>query len=456
MIEKYVPKKIIALVKRVLGTPVFQRIIKNASYLLSATGITMVLAIIQGIFVFRIISPEDWGLLGAIFTFTTAANKITGFRINELVVRYMRLFIEEGEQNKAAAIYKLASLLETFSASLTFISIWVLSSWGAEFFGKDVATQPLWIIYGTVVLINSTFDSSRGLLQVFTRFQTIAATNIIKSCSTLALAIYWYFNNGGLNEILLLYMGGKLVDAIGKTSAAIWTANQEWGSGWWSSSPLRILKADLKSIFTFAFSTNFSDTISLVAKDSETLWVSAFLGTEAAGYYYFATGLIGKIKLPISPLALTTYPELAREVANKKWESVKDTLIRSSRLAGVYTLPIVLFFMVLGKPAIELLYEENFLPAYPILMILLIGMTFDNIFFWNRVALLALNRPVYPTIVNFIGMIIKVSLIFILVEQYQAYAFASLLSFYYIFTVGFAVLGVRSELNKKMSVSEAA
>ena len=194
----------------------------------------------------------------------------------------------------------------------------------------------------------------------------------------------------------------------------------------------------------------------MVAKDSETLWVSAFLGTEAAGYYYFATGLIGKIKLPISPLALTTYPELAREVANKKWESVKDTLIRSSRLAGVYTLPIVLFFMVLGKPAIELLYEENFLPAYPILMILLIGMTFDNIFFWNRVALLALNRPVYPTIVNFIGMIIKVSLIFILVEQYQAYAFASLLSFYYIFTVGFAVLGVRSELNKKMSVSEAA
>lgn len=452
MIEKYIPKKLREWVKRVLGTPVFQRIIKNSSYLLSATGVTVVLGMVQAVYELRIITVAEYGLLAVIKTFSTAANQLTSFRIHEMVVRYMRLFTEQKNDVKAAAIYKLACLFESIGAIIAFTLVWLLSPWGAEFFGKDPSTQPLWIAYGLVILINIVFDSSRGVLQVFTRFDAIAVVNTIQKITTVSLVIYWYFNGGGLYEILLMRIAGKLVGSLGITGAALWTARQKWGRGWWSASPIMSLKEDFRSIFTFSFSTNISDSISLVTKGSETLWVSAFLGTTAAGLYDFASLLIGYIKIPLSPFSQTVYPELAREIANKKWDSFKDTLVRSSRMAAAYMLPVTVFLLFFGKPLISFAFDEKWLPAYPLLMILLIGQIIDRIFFWNRMALLALNRPIYPTIVNFVGMIIKVGLIFLLAEKYQAHAFAGLLSFYYIFTVGFAVLGVRSELNKKMAI----
>jgi O-antigen/teichoic acid export membrane protein len=115
-------------------------------------------------------------------------------------------------------------------------------------------------------------------------------------------------------------------------------------------------------------------------------------------------------------------------------------------LAALYSIPVALVLILFGRDVI-LLYTSNtdFLPAYTPLVILLIGYTFANIFYWNRAALLAFNRPIYPTLVNFSGMVLKVAGIF-LFASYGAVAFAALLSGYYIYTVSLAVLRVRRDL----------
>jgi O-antigen/teichoic acid export membrane protein len=443
------------LFHRIFSTEVIRRIVKNTSYLLSATGINMILGIVQGVFILRMIGPEGNGLLGAISGFTNAANQLASFRIYELVIRYVRVYEERGEHEKASAVYKLAGLFELTGAVVAFGLVWILAPWGAKFFGKDVSTTPFWIIYGAVALVTFLFESSRGLLQVFDRFQALAIANVIQNAATLFMAVYWYFNNGGFVQVLLLYIGGKLVWALGVTGAAIWTATVQWGPGWWRT-PLRVLAEDRRSLLSFAFSTNISNTISLISKDSESLWVSAFLGTEIAGYYRFALSVVAILKLPVSPLAQTTYPELSREVVKGRWGSVLDTLKRSSRLAAVYSLPLIGFLALLGRWAIRLVYGAEWLPAYPLLMILMIGHVWDNLFFWNRVGLLALNRPVFPTMVNFVGMVIKVSLIFVLVNSFQAYAFAGLLTFYYLFTSGIAAGRVFLDVHQKRSLELAA
>jgi hypothetical protein len=115
-------------------------------------------------------------------------------------------------------------------------------------------------------------------------------------------------------------------------------------------------------------------------------------------------------------------------------------------LAALYSIPVALALIFLGRDVI-LLYTSNadFLPAYTPLVILLTGYTFANIFYWNRAALLAFNRPIYPTLVNFSGMVLKVAGVF-LFASYGAVAFAALLSGYYIYTVSLAVLRVRRDL----------
>ena len=431
-----------------------RRIAKNTSYLVSATGVTMILGLIQTGFVTRLIGVSLFGLLGSIRTFSNILNRFTSFRINEMVVRNVRQFEEDGKHQEAAAVFKLAAFLEMLGASVAFLLVWLLAPWGARFFGHDESTVSLWVLYGVVVLVNMLYESSTGLLQVFNRFGPMAIINVAQSAVSLTLVIITSVNGGGLYEILWVYILGKVVGAAGVMAVALSEANEKWGAGWWRT-PLGTLSTHKRGLLRFAYSTNLSSTISIIAKDSELLWVAGFLGTTAAGYYGLALYFINIMKLPINPLPKTTYPELSREIALDNWGTARHILKRGSVLAAAYSLPVAFTFVLLGRPMIELLSGTAYSPAYKILLVLLVGYTFDNIFYWNRVALLALNRPLFPTLVNFTGMILKIAGIFLLFDVLGRVTFAYMLSGYYLFTVGIAAMRVYLDLNQKL-VAEPA
>lgn len=412
------------------------------------------MSMLQGILAARLLGPATLGVLGAITTFTSTVNRFASFRMNELVVRYVGYYQESGDQQRAAAVFKAASLLEMGGSLIAFVIIWLFAPWGARYFAHDQSLTIWFQIYGLIVLANLFMESAQGLLQVFDRFRAIAAITVFESAVTLLLIAFAFANKAGLTGVLMAYMAGKIIGAVGFTLLALWQAHLAWGKAWWRT-PLTLLMGEMRSLLTFAFSTNFSSTISLLAKDSEVLWVSAFLGTTQAGYYKLALSLANMLQLPVSPLPKATYPELAREVARRSWTNVRYVLKQGSRISAAYSIPATLTLILAGRWLIATIYDPDFLPAYPALVILLVGYTFVNIFYWNRVALLALSHPVYPTIVNFTGMVMKVSAIFWLAPQGGYLVFAGLLVGYYLFTVGLAVARVYLDLRTKPSYSGA-
>jgi O-antigen/teichoic acid export membrane protein len=437
-----------AFITRLQDNELILRIVKNAGYLFSATGVSSALGMVRSILAGRLLGPATFGILGALTGFTSVVNRFASFRMNELVVRYVGHYQENGDQHRAAAVFKVASLLEIGSSFLAFILILFLAPLGARFFAHDPNLDFWFKIYGSIVLANLIYESATGLLQIFDRFRTLAIVNVVQSALTLILVVVAFFAKLGLNAVVVAYMVGKIGGSLAISIAALVEARRNWGSDWWRT-PVGLLKTEMRSLLTFAFSTNLSSTISLVAKDSEVLWVSAFLGTKPAGYYMTALKLTGLIQLPISPLPKATFPELAREIARKNWDNVRYVLRQGSRLAAAYSIPITLGLALFGRWVIQLTYGPEYLPTYEPLIILLIGFTFVNIFYWNRVALLSLARPVFPTIVNFTGMVLKLSCIFLLVPRWGYLAFAVLLSGYYIFTVGIAAARVFIDIRSR-------
>lgn len=429
---------------RVFDSEVMRRILRNSSYLVSATVIAAALGMVQNAVQARVLGVASFGLMAAMATFTNVINRFTAFRIDELVVKYVRLFEERKESKKAAAVFKLAALLEGGGSLAAFVLIWFLAPLGVRLFSDQSGVESLFVLYGSLVLINIAFDSSDGMLQVFNKFDAKSIIDICQSVLRLVLTVVVYFTGGGLMQIILAELAGRLLRSLAVMTMALRTARQQWGAGWWRT-PISELRTDRRSLLTFAFSTNLSATVSLVAKDSEDLWVSAFLGNTIGGYYNLARQLIGFLQIPVSPLPSTTYPELSRAVAQDNWKAVRSVLRRGSLLAALYSLPVTLALIVFGKPFIAIYATPEFLPAYAPLVILLVGYGFANVFYWNRAALLAFNRPVYPTLINLAGMILKVIGIFIF-APFGAVAFAALLSGYYLFTVGLAVLRVVKDL----------
>jgi O-antigen/teichoic acid export membrane protein len=430
---------------RVFDTELLRRILRNSSYLVSATVISAAMGMVQGAIQVRVVGVAGVGLLAAMSNFTNVLNRFTSFRIDELVVRYVRLYEEHKEHQKAAAVYKLAALLEFAGSTAAFLLIFFLAPLGVNLFSDQSGVEGLFILYGSLALINMVFDSSDGMLQVFNRFGAKSMIDIAQSIVRLTLTVLVLITGGGLREIVLAELAGRLVRAVAVMAVALGTARKQWGAGWWRT-PFSVLRKDRRSLLTFAFSTNLSATVSLVAKDSEDLWANAFLGNLAGGFYSIARTLIGLLQLPVSPLPSTTYPELSRAVAKDDWKSVRHVLRRGSMLAALYSLPVAAILIIFGPQIISIYspsvaatgdLSEVFAP----LLALLIGYLVVNIFYWSRAALLSFNRPVFPTVVNFSGMILKVVGIFIF-APFGAVAFSALLSGYYVFTVGVAVMRI--------------
>ena len=425
---------------RVFDTELLRRILRNSSYLVSATVFSAAMGMVQGAIQVRVIGVAGVGLLAAMGSFTNVLNRFTSFRIDELVVRYVRLYEEHKEHHKAAAVYKLAALLEIIGSAAAFLLIFFLAPLGVRLFSDQAGVEALFILYGSLALINMVFDSSDGMLQVFNRFGAKSIIDIAQSVVRLSVTILVLITGGGLIEIILAELAGRLVRAVAVMAVALSTARKQWGAGWWRT-PFSVLRKDRRSLLTFAFSTNLSATVSLVAKDSEDLWANAFLGNLVGGFYSIARTLIGFLQLPVSPLPSTTYPELSRAVAKDDWKSVRHVLRRGSMLAALYSLPVAAMLIIFGRQIITLYTRQDLPEVYAPLIILLVGYSVVNVFYWSRAALLSFNRPVFPTVVNFIGMVLKVVGIFIF-APFGAAAFSALLSGYYVFTIGVAVVRI--------------
>ncbi len=431
---------------RLFENPLLRRVLKNSAYLFSASGITVALSFFQNLLTSNILGPALLGVLGVIVRFTSIINKLASFRMNEMVVKYVGQYKEEGSAAKSAAVFKLACLLESGSSLVSFGVIALLAGWAARIFAKDVSFASLFLLYGLIVVGNLIFESSSGLLHISDRFRSISILQVMQGVVTLALIPFALIADQPIVAVVLAYMAGKLLMGLGVALMAFREGRRQWGGGWWRT-PMGTLRGQYREILRFAFSTNISATINLVNKDGEELWVAGLLGTTASGYYKQALALANLVLIPVSPLPHATYPELAREAARKAWENVRYVLKQGSRLAALYTGLASLFLIIFGRQIIALLYPQ-FQESYPALVIILIGLFVANTFYWNRTALLALNLPDYPLKVNTVAAVLKIALTLLLVPHYGILASAALLSGYYVFSVGLNVRKVYGVLGK--------
>jgi O-antigen/teichoic acid export membrane protein len=425
-----IAKLIRSWIDRFLENELFRRVVTNSGYLFSTTGISAALSMLQGIMSARLLGVDAFGILGAIITFTSVVNKLISFRIGELVVKYVGHYTEHDDNAKAAAVFKLSTLIEVLASLLAFSLAWLLAPLAARFLAKDPSATSLFHSYSFIILANMIAESSMGLLQIFDRFKRVALIQLVQSIITLALITIVYFIGGDILGILLAYVAGKVIGALGLTFYALIEARDQFGQRWWAT-PIRMLADVKKELMNFAVSTNISASLSLITKDSEVLWVSLFRSPTEAGYYKLALALANMIQLPISPLPQATYPEISRQAARGKWQNMKYIMRQGSRLAASYSLLVTLFLVIFGRPLISLIYSPEFLPAYPALLILLSGYLVANTFYWRRIVLLALGRADFPAKLNTILAAIKALGVLIFVPIYGYLASAALLAGFY-------------------------
>ena len=289
-------------------------------------------------------------------------------------------------------------------------------------------------------------ETTTGVLQVNGKFRVQALITFISTLCTAAIIVWAYLAKGGLLEIIIAYMAGKFVLGIGTAIIGFKELRKTLGKNWLQTSFSYL--PPIKELTKFAFSTNISSTIMMLVRDNEVLWVAYFLSPLEAGYARAALAIINFVQLPITPFISTTYPEINRAITQKAWGHVKELLRKITTISGAWTIGASIGLAFLGKWLLSL-YGADFVPAYPTMMIFLIGLGFANIFFWNRPLLLALELPMVPYRASLYCGIAKVLLTFLLVPALGLNVEAGLLSIFFLVSISVIVIRGLKEIKKR-------
>jgi O-antigen/teichoic acid export membrane protein len=428
-------------------------IVKNSGYLFSSNSAAMVLSIFQGILAARLLGIERFGILSAtVIPFVSNVHRFLSFRMSELVVKYMGQFLVQGKNDRAAAIIKGAALVEAATAVVGYLVLLGLTPLAAQYLAKDPATQPLFILYGLILLSNAFFETSTGILQVNRLFKKIALVNFFQSLITAGLILFAFLGQGGMMAVLVAYLVGKTFAGLALSILAVRQVGRLLGTGWWRA-PLSLLPG-WRELGRFAISTNLQGTVNLIARDSETLLITFLRSPVEAGYFKIAQSVINLVLMPIEPFIATTYAEISKTISQRQWLQTHRLLKRVSLISAAWTVTAGGFIGALGWWLIPFLYGAEYGPAYPAFLILLVGYGFANIFHWNRPLLLALGRPAYPLKVAAIGAFVKSALGFVFVSAFGYLFEAALLSAFFLFSIGATVWNGLGEV-KRNAVQEA-
>ncbi len=429
------------------------RILLNTGYLFSSNTLSMFLSAVQSILVARLIGVLGVGIVANITKFTTNTSQLLSFRMGELVVTYVGQHYEQGDRQKAAAVLRSAAIIEALTAVLKFIVVLAFAPLVARYLVRQPALTPLFIFYGYSVFANLTSQTSTAALQVFKRFDVLAILNLSQNVLSFTIVVIAFINQGTIVDVVTAYLAAKVFNGISLIVFSLIYARRELSPGWWRAPWDATIST--KAFWRFAFSSNLSATVKLIAQDSEELWITYFLSPLAAGYYTTAMRVIAMILLPINPFIEPTFLEITTQAAKRQWEKLKELLRKTSQIAGAWTLGVGAILLLIGWWLIPFAYGEEFAPSTPAALILLVGFGMANILYWNRPLLLALERPIYPLAVSAVAMVVKIGLAFWLVPQFGYLVQASLLSAYLVVTVGLNTWqGVR--IVRKQSALESA
>lgn len=425
------------------GDRLLRRVVRNSSYLFASNAIGAILTIATA----GLLGVKDFGVLGIITNFVSNVNRLLSFRMGDVVVRYMGEALAQDPENgksKAAAVVKAAGLVEAATSLAAFGLLALLAPLGAAYNAKDASLVPLFMLFGLSILANSTTETATGVLQVSGHFRSQALINLAQSILVAGWIVTVALRGGGLMEVLLAYLAGKIILGLGPILVALYWLPRTLGKDWWRA-PLSLLPP-WKEFIWFGVHTNFSATINVFARDSEVQWVGFFFGPEVSGYYKVALALINLVVMPINPFISTTYPEITKAFASKQWQRLRDLLRRVTIISTSWTILVALGLLLFGQQLLFSnwtifgrtfhIYRPEYLPAYPLLLILLVGYGTANILFWNRPMLLAQGLAGYTLRVSLISMVIKVALVLILLPRAGYLAEAAILSGYFILSVG--------------------
>jgi O-antigen/teichoic acid export membrane protein len=406
----------------------FRSLLKNSSYL----GISRVVAAVSGIaslaLTGRTLGVTMLGLVILIHSYAQAAAALTRFQSWQVIVRYGGQILVGGAPRDFTHATGFALGLDLVSAFGGLVIAVALLPLIGGWAGIPDQYIGLAMVYCLVIPTMGAATPS-GTLRALDRFDLLgwqgSSYPIVRALLCVAAFAYAAPFEAFVAIWFITDLGGDLF---------------LWFLSWRELQRrdlLRGLRPTLKpgllpGAWRFAIHVNLTSSLIAAWGPVARLVVGGLLGPAAAALYRIAASLADGAQKPADLLGRAFYPEVMRmDIATKRpWK----LMLRGAALASGVALLAVAIIVLGGRPLIELLFGEDFLPAYPILSVLVFAPLLGMLAFPLTPMLYALDRPDFPLYARIAGTVLWAVLVAPLAWRFGTMGAAAA------FVIGFAAM----------------
>ncbi|MEI6042262.1 MAG: flippase [bacterium] len=405
----------------------FQKYLKNTGWMFFGRIFSLVISLFVSIYIARQLGPEQYGTLNFIISFVSIAG-ITLFAIDSLVIK--KLNHEPENTNKILGSAIFIKFINSFF-------IIIASTVSALFFAHNQSTTLLVLAYSTFAIFQS-FNVIDYYFQSHANNKPVSILGMCISFISSIIKLIMVFLGLPIIFLLLSYVFDNIMSVIGYT----YLYKKYVGS---------IFSWVLKKKLVYYFITNsWPFTLAAIASSVyvriDQVFIKVLMGSESVGLYVIAVRF-SEVWFFISSVVCAS---LLPAILNAQKTNHDLFLSRSKRLYTLlfYSAFAISIFIYISSPLIiNTLYGPAYFPSILILRIYIWSII--GVFIGTALQQFLLAQNKFKTILflNTIGMIISLSLNYILIPIWgiKGAAMANIIAYTLPFLITISLRGMKDQ-----------
>lgn len=369
----------------------------SIAHLFSGNGANAVIMAVSTTIAARTLGPEAYGILALVLTIGRLSERLLRFESWQPLISFAARPEVERDALRMSELMLYGLLLDIGSALLA-AALAVIAGFAlAPLINLPAQYMPLVAIYALAIAVNI-----RGMptaaMRINGQFRTLAYVQLFASLLRLGLACMALILGLDLLAFVTIWTVAQMIDSALFVYLGFRTLKRIGIPNPLRAKP-RGLGAKFPGFMHFAWSTNISSTLRTFTQEADTLLVSAFAGSNAAGFYHIAKR-IAKVAQQVGAMIQTVlYPDMAKMWARGQILAFRRITARVQMALAGAGLGILAVTWLSGNFLIGVAFGKDFAASYPLLLTQLVAVVLIMHAAPSRSALLAMNKPGFVLVI---------------------------------------------------------
>lgn len=351
----------------------------------------------------------------------TMLSAITGyyyfidFGLASAVTRYVTMYIAKDDHENTNMVINTSLAIYCFMALLILlvtISVCYFAHYFVTVPGDLEIVRIVIIIMGITLALEFPFKAFAGIMGAYVRYDLLTYSHFFGLIFSTVLTVYYFLHGYGL--IALATIG--LVTSIMSNIIFYLIAKHLYKPMHLSKTHFK--KSKIKELFSYSVWSFVMQIGEQMRYRIDSFVIAWFLSSSAVTHYSVGANFPLAVINLINRATNFLLPVFTRDYAEGNIREIQERLMFATKINAILATYGGGLLIIVGKPLIARWIGEEYIDAYPVLVILTLGIIIESIQNPSNNVLMAISRHRYFACVNLVEGVSKLLLSIVLVQRY--------------------------------------